>query len=234
MDITSTMLRKIGASGTMDEDLAMRVAVQAVMTHKRDTAAEHYQILKKTQQAAKGHGALARKLGIIDSVPTIFEEDSKTDGVKEEVVKQQPVQSKSPCKKGLSENQLEDIDLLLSDIITTNAAFSMTQVKNLMSESVNLIEEVDNPDMVKRVYKRVKYLQENFDSGPQNIPEADDAKTSIWIGSVNTSVSAPSRRYSWSKDDVHVIEEVFKKFSTYYSSLNGREITFKSKKVKPV
>ena len=93
------MLRKIGASGTMDEDLATQVAVQAVMTPKRDTAEEHYQILKKTQPAAKGHSALARKLGIIDSVPTIFEEDSKTDVVKEEVVKQQPGQSKSPCKK---------------------------------------------------------------------------------------------------------------------------------------
>lgn len=137
----------------MDEDLPTQAAFQAVMTHKRGTAEEHYQILKKTQQAAKRHGVLARKLGIKDSVPTIFEQDSKSDGGEEKEVEQKPMQSKSPCKRGFNKNELEDIDLLFSELITTKATFSMTQVKNLMSESVNLVEEVDNPDMVKRFYK---------------------------------------------------------------------------------
>lgn len=59
----------------------------------------------------------------------------------------------------------------------------------------------------------MKYLQENFDSGLKNVPEVDEDKTSIWIASVNTSLSGLTRRLSWSKEDVRVIEEAFKKFS---------------------
>ena len=55
----------------IDEDLDTQMAVQALMTHRRTTAEEHYLILKKTKQAVKDHTALAKKLGLQESVATI-------------------------------------------------------------------------------------------------------------------------------------------------------------------
>lgn len=67
-------LRKVGSTETRNEDLETQKAVQAVMTHNRTTAEQHYQILKRTKQAVKGHDALAKKLGLQDSVATNFPE----------------------------------------------------------------------------------------------------------------------------------------------------------------
>ena len=42
LDINSTKLQKVGLTEVMEEDFQTQIAVQAVMTHKRTTAKEHY------------------------------------------------------------------------------------------------------------------------------------------------------------------------------------------------
>jgi len=112
-DITSTQLQKVGSSETMDEDLQTQIAVQTLMTHRRTTAEDHYQILNKTRQAVKGHTALAKKLGLKDTAPTVFEEDSQSQ--------EEPSEFQSPSKHGFTEDQLNDIDILFAEKISTNA-----------------------------------------------------------------------------------------------------------------
>lgn len=163
LDNSSTMLRKIGCSQSMEEDLPMQEAVHVIMTHRQGTTLDHYTILKKSKQAVKGHAALAKNLGLADSVETINPDESDNSNeesamkklrksaqsvasVKSNVtqkttgkspLKLSPVGVQSPCKSGLSTEQLEDIDLLFSNIITTNASVTSTEVKNIMSENIH-------------------------------------------------------------------------------------------------
>ena len=120
----------------MKEDLQTQIAVQALMTHRRTTADEHYQILNRTKQTVKGHAAIAKNLGLQDTPPTVFPEDFQAETVL------------SPSKSGLTHNQLEDIELLFSEQINTNAPLSMTEVRNVMSESINLVTKVKDQQVV--------------------------------------------------------------------------------------
>ena len=197
-DVTSTQLRKVGSTERMKEDLQTQIAVQALMTHRRTTAEDHYQILNRTKQAVKGHAAIAKNLGLQDTQATVFPEDSQDETVL------------SPSKSGLAEDQLEDIDLLFSEQINTNAPLSMTVVRNVMSESVNLVTEVKSQEVVRRVYNRVKYLQKKqFEQGLNDIPDENDQLTSNWVSSVCSAVSGPTRRMKWSTTDVDIISKAF-------------------------
>lgn len=208
-EITSTQLRKVGSTETMDEDLETQKAVQAVMTHRRTTAEEHYQILKKTKQAVKGHAALSKKLHLADSMPTRFSDDNDEDlGT---------TTLQSPFKTGLTESQLEDIDVLFAETISTHAALSFNEVKTFMSESSNLAALVDNRDTVKRVYNRVKYLQKkNFEKGLENVEDCsnNDDTSSLWVRSTSSMVSGPTRRFSWASSDEKTIMKAFEKFES--------------------
>ena len=204
-DISSTQLRKVGSTETMDEDLATQAAVQTLMTHRRTTAEEHYQILNKTKQAVKGHAALAKKLGLKETQATTLAEDVQAQTKSGE--------QESPTKKGLTEMQLNDIDILFSEQIATNAALTLTQVRNVMSESVNLLTELENQTMVKRVYNRVKYLQrKHFEEGLEKVSTKQEEGGSEWVASVSTAVSGPTRRFEWSEADKKVIAKTFKNF----------------------
>jgi len=208
-DISSTALRKVGSTETMTEDLETQIAVQTVMTHRRTTAEQHYQILNRTKQAVKGHAALAKKLGLKDSVPTHFAESPKKSPGKT------PSPGKSPGKTSFTDQQHTDIELLFSDLIATNAPVSLVQVKNTMSESINLISDVGDPAKVRKVYERVRYLQKkNFQQGLEEVEDGSSAKTSDWIGSVSSVVSGPTKRFNWCQADVAAIT---KAFSTYTS-----------------
>lgn len=172
-DVTSTQLRKVGSTETMKEDLQTQIAVQALMTHRLTTAEEHYQILNRTKQAVKGHAAIAKNLGLQDTQPKVFPEDSQAETVL------------SLSKSGLAKDQLEDIDLLFSEQINTNAPLSMTVVRNVMSESIHLVTEVKDQEVVWRVYNRVKYLQKkHFQQGLDDIPDENDQSTSNWVSCV--------------------------------------------------
>ena len=208
-DISSTALRKVGSTETMTEDLETQIAVQTVMTHRQTTAEQHYQILNCTKQAVKGHAALAKKLGLKDSVLTNFAESPKKSPGKT------PSPVKSPGKTSFTDQQHTDIELLFSDLIVNNAPVSLVQVKNIMSESLNLISDVGGPAKVRKVNERVRYLQKkNFQQGLDEVQDGSSAKTSDWIASVSSVVSGPTRRISWCQADVAAIT---KSFSTYTS-----------------
>ena len=210
-DVTSTQLRKVGSTETMEEDLETQLAVQALMTHRRTTAEDHYQILKKTKQAVKGHSALTKKLGLKESVATVFPEDSVKD------TDQSTERSKeqlSPSKSRLTEQQLTDIDLLFAEQITTNASITMREVKNGMAESFNLISDVHDSFMVHKVYNRIKYLQKkNFDEGLRNVDDQEES-TSTWVDTVSSAVSGPNKRFCWDKKDVDKLLDAFSMFES--------------------
>lgn len=160
-NVMSTQLRKVRSTETTEEDLEMQLAVQVLMTHRRSTAEDHYRILKKTKQAVKGHTAIAKKLGLKESVATNFPEELEKDTGQ---CTEESTEVQSPSKTGLTTDQLTDIDLLSAEKITTNAALTMAEVRNVMSESCNLISDVQDYQMVRKVYNHVKYLQKrNFE-----------------------------------------------------------------------
>ena len=211
-DVTSTQLTKLGSTETMEEDLEMQLAVQALMTHRRTTAEDHYQILLKTKQAVKGHAALTKKLGLKESVATIFPEDSVED------TNQSTEQSKkqlSPSKSGLNEQQLPDIDLLFAEQITTNASITMKEVKNGMAESCNLISYVHDSVMVRKVYNGIKYLQKkNFEEGLRNVDDYQEQSTSTWVDTVSSATSGPSKLFCWNKKEEEKLLEAFSMFES--------------------
>ena len=176
---------------TMGEDLPTQAAVQTIMTHRRETAEDHYQIPKKTQQAVIGHAAIAKRLGLKESVPTNFPEDKKPEATQKE--------AESPCKSGLTEEQLDTIDLLFSQQIASNSALTMTEVKNFMSESAVFVLQVGDTKTVKRVYNRVRYLQKkNFEDRLSEVEDGKDT-TFAWVKSVSSAASGPTRRFAWTK-----------------------------------
>ena len=59
----------------------------------------------------------------------------------------------------LSREHLDDVDLLFADEIVKNAKISFKDVRNDMSESLNLFMFADQQALVKKVYRRIKYLQ---------------------------------------------------------------------------
>ena len=180
------------------------------MTHNRTTAEQHYQILKRKKQAVKGHDALAKKLGLQDSVATNFPE-SPTKSPEDKSTSP----GKSPGKSSFSEDQLTDIDLLFSRQISTNAPITFVEVKNVMSESLNLISEVNDPVMVRKVYDRVRYLQrKNFQKGLEEVEDGSTGKVSDWVTSVSSVVSGPSRRFQWRHIDVEIIRKSFLMYAT--------------------
>ena len=196
----------------MEEDLETQLVVQALMTHRRTTAEDHYQILKKTKQAVKGHAALTKKLGLKESVATIFPEGSEED------TNQSTEQSKeqlSPSKSGLDEQQLMDIDLLFAEQITTNASITMREVRNGMAESCNLVSNVHDSVMVRKVHNRIKYLQKkNFDQGLRNVDNYQEQSTSTWVDTVSSAASGPSKRFCWNKKDEEKLLEAFSMFES--------------------
>ena len=153
------------------------------------------------KQAIRGHSALAEKIGIKESVRTVFPKV------------QEPEAIPSTSKFNFTERQLEDIDLLFAEIVNTNAALTILQVKNIMSESADLIEFVDDSHVVNKVYRRVKYLQsKNFEENVNTIPEEEEEKTSLWVESISKTSGSSSRRFTWSGEDTAIMEMAFKNF----------------------
>ena len=92
--------------------------------------------------------------------------------------------SKSPEKTSLNQDELNDISNIFAEIIATNAPLTITQTKNMMSESAHLTSLIDDREMVKKIYKRVRCLQKKKQPSDavQNINEADRSEmTSDWV-----------------------------------------------------
>lgn len=200
-------MRKIGSTETAQLESSEQAAVQAVMGHRRSTAERYYQILKKTQQAVQGAKVLQRQLGLGESVATGNNPPSYTDSnANEDPQEHFPL----PSKGGLDSSMLEDIDLLFSDIISTNAPLTMTQTKNNMSESLQLITHVQDITMVK-VYNRVKYLpKKDFENNLDAIPDEDMDKVSL--DTHVSSQSGTSRKRKWCEADEKLLEKTFSNY----------------------
>ena len=148
-------------------------------------------------------------MGLQDTQPRVFPEDSQAETVL------------SPPKSGLTHDQLNDIELLFSEQINTNAPLSMTAVRNVMSKS-NLVTEVKDQEAVRRVYNRIKYLQKkHFQKGLDNVQDENDQSTSDWISSVSTAMSGPTKHLTWNSINVEVIK---KALMAYDKCLPKREI----------
>lgn len=57
---------------------------------------------------------------------------------------------------GLTQDQEDDVDLLFGRIIHTNGPLTFDQTCNFMSESLNLTSVVQEPEMMAKIFKRVK------------------------------------------------------------------------------
>ena len=92
--------------------------------------------------------------------------------------------SDSPERRSFNQDELDDIQTIVAEIIATNAPLTITQTKNfLKSESTHLTTLIEDQEMVKKKYKRLKYLQRKQPSDAvQNIDEVDRSeRTSDWV-----------------------------------------------------
>lgn len=89
--------------------------------------------------ATQGHLTLTRNIQLHDTVETQV--------------------SDSPERRSFNQDELVDIQTIGAEIIATNAPLTITQTKNLMSQSTHLTTLIEDQEIVKNIYKRVKYLQ---------------------------------------------------------------------------
>lgn len=128
--VSSTKMRKMAASTLHHTEDTDKKAVHRLMTHKPSTAEKYYMIDKLNEAAERGAMVLRKNLNLSDTVAI-----PPTD-----------------VPAGLTQQQLEDMDLLFADIVETNGPLTMDITRNRMSESMSLIEFVYDYIMVKRVY----------------------------------------------------------------------------------
>ena len=125
----------------------------------------------------------------------------------------QSIEKLQSPSSGLTEDQLKDIDLLFAEQITRDATLTMKEVRNGMSESCNLVSDIRDSVMVRKVYNHVKYLRrKNFEQGVDNVEDYQKQSTSTWVNTVSSVASGPSKRFCWSKQDGEKILEAFSMF----------------------
>ena len=84
-----------------------------------------------------------------------------------------------------------------------------------MSESCNLVSDIQDSAMVRKVYNRVKYLQKkNFQQGLDDVEDYQEQSTSTWVNTLSSVASGPSKCFCWSKEDENKILEAFAMFQT--------------------
>ena len=115
--------------------------------------------------AVRGHTTLQANIKLKDTVPTWSGHQPS-------------------ATRGMTKQQLDDIDLLFADIIKTNAPLSMSQTRNIMSDSLSFVNSVDDEGLVKKVMWRVKYLQRR-DATPDILEEQDSATKKKKLGRRN-------------------------------------------------
>ena len=222
---TSTGLRKMAASTLHHTDPAQKRSVHRLMCHTSKTAESYYMIQNLSEVAAHGHEVLAKNLKLKETVktqgkfspfksPKVENSGNKSNALVDEFLldeEQQREQEHLSPSKRLSEDQEDDIELLFSDIINTNAPLSLRQTKNIMSESINLANHINDLNMVKKVYYRVKYLQRREAPNIVASFKQDDAtsRTASWAAA---SGGSRSSRMSWAKDDEQTIASAFSAF----------------------
>jgi len=126
----------------------------------------------------------------------------------------------------LNKEQLDDIEILFSAEITTNAKVTQQLVRQTMRESLTLMESVDDETVVKAVYDRVRYLQGKHASF--SISQIEDAYAFAEERAKNpslddgSSISQISRRTKWSEKDCEIIEQAFESYEKQPSKASIR------------
>ena len=183
-------MRKMAASTLHHTDNTDKRAVHQLMTHKASTAEKYYMVDRLNEAAERGAMVLRKNLNLKDKVATPETENTL----------------------GLSQQQLEDIDLLFSDIIQTNGPLTMDTTRNRMSDSMSLIEYVHDYKVVKKVYDRVVYLKRK--DLPEKLAETEEEpseeKTRRWLAEETQSSLSSRGKTRWSTLDEEVLEAAFK------------------------
>lgn len=129
-------------------------------------------------------------------------------------------------KSTLNQEQLDDVEILFSAEITTNAKVTKQRVRQTMQESLSLMESVEDDAVVKAVYDRVRYLQGKHASF--SISQIKDAYTFTeeWPKNPSlddgSSISEMSRRTKWSEGDCEIIEQAFASYERQPSKASIR------------
>ena len=129
-------------------------------------------------------------------------------------------------KSTLNQEQLDDVEILFSAEITTNAKVAKQRVRQTMQESLSLIESVEGDAVVKAVYDRIRYLQGKPVSF--SISQIKDACTFTeeWAKNPSlddgSSISEMSRRTKWSEEDCEIIDQAFASYERQPSKASIR------------
>ena len=103
--------------------------------------------------------AAEENIGLTETTPTLVT-TSKSAKAEDEKTGQSDDQETSTG--GFTKQQRDNINLLFAHKIHNNGPLSLQETRNFMSENLNLMSLVKDPEMVTKVYKRVNYLQRKY------------------------------------------------------------------------
>lgn len=150
-NITSTDLRKLAGSTLHDADPVEKRIVHSHMCHLATTAEKYYMTRDKTKIAGKSHSTIVKNLEIEQHEEENQDPDKAVESTNvgnfEKSLDEQVPEEETNSKDADSANniafdttQLQDIDLLFSEYITTNAKIAVNDVRKTMEESCSLLE----------------------------------------------------------------------------------------------
>ena len=149
------------------------------------------------------------------------EESEEVEESAEHEEEQEEDQNQTSNNSSLSQEQLDDIDLLFSHEILSNAKLTFEEVRNTMKDSFELVTLLSRQRMVRKVYHRIKYLQSVHSQQSllsfQQEDEDREVATSSWVEEHNEVQSLPSsrtRREQWPEKDAKLIKHAFSKYDT--------------------
>ena len=126
-------------------------------------------------------------------------------------------------RTGLTAEQIDQVDLLFSGEIQSNAKVSLPMVKKTMCESFQSMEHIQDQTTVNRVYDRIRYMQKKTYKKTLAAIETvtRDTAVSDWISEHHTSVeiasSGRSTRQCWDAEDEKAVGDAFKSFEEHPS-----------------
>lgn len=186
------------------------------MGHLEPTAHKYYMTQRKTKVAVESHKTIVKNLQIEEQEEEVKEPES-VEPNKADPKSPDSENQDSPNKIVFNDTELQDIDLIFSEHIATNAKLTHSEVKKVMSECFSLMVLSKNPVAVRKVADRVRYLQkrdalENLSRVETETPEQ---KVEDWItthSSQASTLSVKSRGRKWSERDEELIIMACRKY----------------------
>ena len=154
--LSSTDVRKMASSATFDMNVVEKKAVHEHMAYKEETADHYYNIVHITKKSSRCHQLLKKTLGLDTSVAT----RSRSETRLENSAKSNEEESEPSIQdEGLSNGQVEVIEMPFSSQINSQAQFTFDIVRKTIAEHTDLREFVDDLKMVKKIHDKVCYLR---------------------------------------------------------------------------